>query len=253
MSSENPHDTLKDVPSIVDYNQEVVKQGFKGDGHKVKIAVISSGNPDHEIINTGKPIIFSNSDYGKDTIGQSTIMGGILIANSENLKGMIPKASVSFLKVSNNDDNVNISSLISAMLWSIIKKVDIISLPISISEDFPDFAETIKKAFANNICVICDSGLVGGTDSYPAKYPETLSVGTLNHSKELFKTSLSGRVNVLGTSMLTTYIGNKYIFASGGACSVAYATGLMALLIAENNFKNTPDELYAELETRLKV
>jgi hypothetical protein len=245
---------LKSLAAPVNYNEQALNLGFSGTGEGVRIAVISSGVPDHAAIKgVGRGISFSDSSTLDDAIGQATIVSGIMAADEPLMMvGVAPKASLMYAKVANDDGKIAAESVISSILWGIIKKVDIIVLPVTIDVDFPAMEGAIKKAASSNIAVVCSAG-TRGYPQYPAEYEETLSVGVLNHSGELADYSATGDINVIGTSMPSTHVRQYYVIASGGTCSAGFGAGLLALLMAEKGVKMPPvADLYVELADRLK-
>lgn len=241
---------VKTLSYPLNYNQEAKNIGFDGDGEGIRIAILSTGLADHVIIkNISHSISFTNSETIDDTIGQSTFMAGIIGADDEfSLTGVAPKSMMHFVKISDDKGKVNTDCIVSGILWSIIKKVDVILLPILIEEEHNGLHEVVKKAYKNRIPIICPAGLKG-INQYPSFYPETLTVGSLSDGN-LTNSSADGKVNYENT-FVSTHLKQHFASSTGDMCSVAFVGGIAALAIAKKEKTVSIDEIYKEMILKL--
>lgn len=227
----------KQIKNISDEIKPVVynKQEYTGKG--VRISIIDSGCPQHKDINIcGEQISFCDDNSNvDDKYGHSTMISGIIFANNKkSIIGIAPNSQVLFAKVANDAGECSFNSVVAAILWSIVKKVDIIVIALGTQYDYHVLHDAIKKARNNNICIFAASGNETEENdiNFPARYDEVFSTGFLTKGKEknekiIKKTDLYAP----NKGMYTTYVNNKYVIAYGSSVSTAYFAGHAALLI----------------------
>lgn len=229
---------LSNVPHPVAYRPSMFGFNDNLSGKNSSICIIDSGAPEHkDIISVFDAMDFiDNSKSVKDTIGHSTMMAGIIGSlNKSEISGIAPESELLFSKVINISGVCNYKSIVSAVLWAIIKKVDIILLAIGSSLDYSVLHDAIKKAKSHNITVISAANLENNELSYPAAYEEVLSVGTESVFK---KSKIKPDIVVPIDTYYTTFIENNYMKASGSSLAASLVAGLAALII-EKNIKET--------------
>ena len=154
----------------------------KYSGKNVKIAIIDSGCPSHkDIMDPEGFISFINKHQDiKDIHGHSTMISGILTAQNKNCVNGLATGSLYYhAKVIDDQGHCDFAPLVAAILWSIIKEVDIILLAMGTKTDYSVLHDAIKKAYESNICIIAASGNIKDEEEadFPARYLEVLSVG----------------------------------------------------------------------------
>ncbi len=215
-------------------------------GKNVTIAVIDSGCPKHPDIKEPKEMVnfCDNCKDPYDTMGHSTIITGILQANNKKtIIGMIPKSEIYQIKTVNNNQ-CNFNAIVAAILWAIIKKVDIIIMAIGTKYNYEVLHDTIKKAHKNNIVMITAANNNDNVN-YPSQYKETLSVG--NNKK--FAKNID--IIVPNNQLTSTYINDKYIQITGSSVHTAIVTGITALIIEKYKEKHamySPKIVYDEIK-----
>ena len=247
---------INDLPSLVSHSPKSMGWDIDRTGEGVKIAIIDTGKPDHNCLvqNIADSINFTSSPSANDTIGQSTIVAGIIGANDpDKIVGIAPSVELYFAKINNDDGTVELDSFVASFLWCIIKNVDIIVMPMTTDISSDLFKEVVDKAINANICIITSSGFKGYTQ-YPGSYEGVLSVGALKQNKELADFSQDGKVNMVGTSICSTYVNQTYCVASGSAIATAAIGGLAALVVEEMKANGLvePIEVYKKIEILCK-
>lgn len=246
---------LRNLPSPVSHSAANYGYNIDGNGRGVKISIIDTGRPDHLALkSSANSINFSQSQSEVDTIGQSTIVSGIIGANEPTLMtGMAQGAELYYAKICNDDGKVGIDAVVSGFLWSIIKGVDIIIMPMTLDNSHEIFKDTVEKATNSNICVICSAGF-HGYEQFPASYSGVMSVGATNQKGERAGFSALGKVNAVGTSICSTYVNQHFCIARGSAIATAVVGGLAAVVAGNLKAKGqiNPIEVYSQVEALTK-
>ena len=239
-------------------------------GKNVKIAVIDSGcdighkDLTNRIIGGRNFTKEDNSNINKyqDYNGHGTHVCGTIAASKNNygITGVAPDAQLLILKVLDRNGLGSMKSIVDAINFAIVQKVDIISMSLGTSTDVPQLRNVIKKAVDSNILVVCAAGNegdgIGRTEefSYPAAYNEVISVGAIDFSKSAARFSNSNKeVDLVapGVNIISTFLDGKYETLSGTSMATPHVTGFLALLIewSKNEFgrKLTEVELYGHL------
>jgi subtilisin family serine protease len=107
-------------------------------------------------------------------------------------------------------DGSPLSAIAAGIVWAVDNGAHIINL--SLGSDFPSDAlhDAVNYAYANDIPVVAAAGNEADAISYPAAYPETISVGASTSWGTLTSfTSRSNRVDLVapGTGILAPWWG----------------------------------------------
>lgn len=247
----------KQIKSISDKIKPVSysKKGYTG--KNVKISIIDSGCPNHNDIKVcGEKISFCDESTNvDDNYGHSTMVSGIISANNKgSIIGIAPDAKLFFAKVANDAGECSFNSMVAAILWSIVKQVDIIVVALGTQYDYSVMHDAIKKARDNNICVFAAAGKdIGDSDlNFPARYNEVFSASTLTRGKEKNKIIMEkSDLYTPNKGMYTTYTNNKYVRAYGSSISTAYFAGHAALLIEQYRKTIPQNEIPALVYSKL--
>ncbi len=237
-----------------------IKEGEIETGKDVKICIIDSGCPVHKDIklnNTEKISFCDENSCVNDKYGHSTIVSGIIKANNKNsIIGVAYNSILLYAKVVNDVGECSFNSVVAAVLWAIVKKVDIIMIAIGTQYDYHILHDSIRKARRNNICIISAAEIGDNTEiTYPSKYNQVFSVGSLKKGNN--KNIIEKIDNYIpNRGLYTTYLNNKYIRITGASIATAYYTGLTAKLI-EKYKKTIPKHeivslVYSKLKRKIK-
>jgi len=229
---------LEDIPRPIAYKPSMFGLDDNLTGKQTRICIIDTGVPSHkDIISVFDSMNFiDNSKSVNDFVGHATMMAGIIGSfDKSSILGIAPESELVFSKVINNSGVCNYKSVVAAILWAIIKKVDIILLAIGSSSDYSVLHDAIKKARDHNITVIGAANLEKKELSYPASYDEVLSVGT---ESGFIKSKVKPDIVVPMNTYYTTYLKNNYIKTSGSSLAASLVAGLAALIIQKNMKSN---------------
>jgi hypothetical protein len=254
-------DCIPNPPFIYDPTSFGVSKKYKGEG--VKISIISTGVPSHKDIKNIKLFeVFSPQTKNPDDVfGYSTLLSGIISSNSEQLIGLAPRSELFFVKTYNDFGDTSKSSLISSILWSIIKGVDIITICSEMSYEISILRNAISKAYNSNICIfsLAEKKLISKNDDNENKnidfvsiYPEIFGVNCSikDESISLLSEGKTSKKNILKTDYYTTFSKDKYIKAPSQIAALGIISSLASLLIEEkkNDKKEyTPRDIYTSI------
>ena len=232
-------------------------------GKNVKVSILDSGCPAHKdirVLGTGVSFCEKNT-RACDTHGHSTMLAGIIGAKSNSaITGFAPQSELYFGKVVNSRNRCDFNSLVTGILWSIVKGVDIIVIALGTQYDYIILRDAIKKARDHGICVFAAAGNnmidTNWKIEYPARYENAISTGFFTSKKsqnEILRKKVD--FNLPNKGLYTTYLDNKYIKVTGSSISAAFYAGLAAVLIEQyKQEKKTdiPTEVYTTLSNIFK-
>jgi len=214
-------------------------ENLSGDGKYVRLCIIDSGLPDHVDVkyDESKFRNFTSINVDKDTYGHATAVSGIIgSSNKKAIYGMAVETDLYFAKtiIDNNYDN-KIESVVDAILWSVVRDVDIILMSFGCEMHSDGLHDAIKKAHRHGIAMIAAAGNCTQKTKdvdYPARYDEVFSVGYANNISSNY--SLKNRNNCTGVVMPresyeTTYKNSQFIKMEGSSINAAAVAGLAVL------------------------
>ena len=175
---------IRNISSTICPVQYYIPEGFTGKG--VRIAIIDSGCPKHKDIPiVGKEHEFehNNVSFCDDSIspwdkyGHSTMISGVISAsNKKTILGVAPQAMLLHAKVVNDRGQCSFNSMVGAVLWAVVRRVDVIAIALGTQYDHSVLHDAISKARKENICIFAAAGEEvknkDGELDYPARYPE---------------------------------------------------------------------------------
>lgn len=221
-------------------------------GEGVKIAVIDTGcDLSHEDLKNnllqGKNFVNKNKDP-IDLNGHGTHVSGTIAAenNTVGMVGVAPKAKIIPIKALNDSGNGNSKDVAESIIWAADQGADFITMSLGSPDPMADVHESIKYAASKNCITFCAAGNAGKTRQifYPANYPETIGIGSIDENFERAGFSCTGDdLDFLapGVKIFSTVPTNWYAYMSGTSMSTPFATGCAALLLSyfrQNNIKS---------------
>ena len=220
------------------YNIPSIWEKTKGSG--IKILVLDTGYPTHTDFNNSiiKWKDFTGTNY-IDTEGHATAVSGVIGAR-KNIMGVAPESILYAGKVLGKGGG-NYNWLIEGIKWGISEKVDIINMSLGGSVSQTSLRSIIQKAVNNNIIIIAAAGNEGkirnNTINYPAKYPETIAVGSINKNSKVSEfSSIGEELDFVGPGerIFTTYLNNKYTVIDGTSFAAPFISGIVALMLSKH-------------------
>lgn len=230
-------------------------------GNGTVISVLGEGAPSHKGIRCKGGIVdFTSFRYhngpSTDLTGFSTFFAGLISCKQkDSLIGFAPDAVIHYLKVRDDEGNISFNSIVSSILWSIIKGVDVIVMPFVTNYNYYLLRDVINKAYNAGIILISavNNRKNDNLNPYPAAYPEVLSVTSLprvkkNHNKIKKEVDIA----LPYKKYVTTFLLGDYADTYGPIASLGVVTSLCSLIIENNLINKGKVEPAHKVITKLK-
>ncbi len=237
-------------------------------GTSIRVAVIDTGidldHPDLYDNIKGNINIIKEKKTGDDDSGHGTHVAGI-VAAVDNLVGVIgvgPKIDLYAVKVLDKKGRGWLSDLIDALDWCIGNDIQIINMSLGSLQENLSFHEAVTNAYKAGITLIAAAGNYGqgsGDISYPARYPETIAVSSVDQFGNLDPFSSRGAeidFAAPGVEVRSTFIDGSYLLLSGTSMAAPHVTGTVALILSTvpgNRFDANKNGIWDPSEILMKL
>ncbi|WP_027408454.1 S8 family peptidase [Anoxybacteroides tepidamans] len=216
----------------------------RGNKH-VTIAVVDSGvdlnHPDlvHRLV----PGYNAIEDHGlpQDDNGHGTHVAGIIASEANNRQGV---AGITWfnrimpIKALNSDGHGSSFDVAKGIIWAVDHGARVINLSLGNYQPSELLEEAVRYAYDRDVVLIAASGNDHSAQpSFPAAYPEVLSVGAVNPDGSQAEYSNYGDyldVVAPGTNIASTFIHNQYAALSGTSMAAPHVTALAGLIRSLN-------------------
>jgi subtilisin family serine protease len=193
---------------------------------------------------------------GADDNGHGTAVAGVVAAktgNDEGVAGVASGVSVLPVKVLNAEGYGYDSDIAEGIRWAADHGADVINMSLAGLGSTTVLAEAVAYAHARGAVLVAAVGNgIGGALTYPASYPDVLSVGATTGSGDVVDFSQwNEEVDLVapGVGVVTTYGKGSsfgYVRADGTSFAAALVSGAAALLRTQQPTW-TMDEVAARL------
>ncbi|MGG0359717.1 S8 family peptidase [Bacillus tropicus] len=234
----------KEEQSVTWGRKTVIEDRFTGIQNKIKVAILDNGiYKEHEdlkgkvvkefnTINLNNPII--------DETGHGTAIAGIIAAENNNLGilGVMPNIQLYDVKVLDKQGKGDVDHLIKGIRWCIEQRVNILNISFGLQSESPELKKAIDEAVDSGIIVVAAAGNTYGLGvDYPAKYENVISISSVNKEFKRASSSAKGKIDFAapGVDILSTNQDGGYSTYSGTSFATAFATGVIAALLAEGD------------------
>ncbi|MED0826792.1 S8 family peptidase [Bacillus pacificus] len=234
----------KEEQSVTWGRKAVIEDRFTGIQNKIKVAILDNGiYKEHEdlkgkvvkefnTINLNNPII--------DETGHGTAIAGIIAAENNNLGilGVMPNIQLYDVKVLDKQGKGDVDHLIKGIRWCIEQRVNILNISFGLQSESPELKKAIDEAVDSGIIVVAAAGNTYGLGvDYPAKYENVISISSVNKEFKRASSSAKGKIDFAapGVDILSTNQDGGYSTYSGTSFATAFATGVIAALLAEGD------------------
>ncbi|MBO9129138.1 S8 family peptidase [Bacillus sp. 165] len=217
----------------------------------VKIAVIDSGvdlnHPDLARRLTNGYNAISKNNNANDDNGHGSHVAGIIASETNNRTGI---AGITWynpiipVKVLNSEGVGSAFDIAEGIRWAVDNGANVINLSLGNYQPSAVMEEAINYAFGKDVVIIVAAGNDNsGQPSYPAAYPEVLSVSAVGWDKNRASFSNYGEhidVAAPGVDIASTYVNGQYASLSGTSMAAPHVTALAGLIRSVNpSLKNT--------------
>lgn len=211
-------------------------------GKNIRVAILDSAiDTNHSDLQTSIKVIRTSEEKIGSSLEHGTGIAGIICGNPAETNGMLgiaPEAEIISFPITDNENNVDIQQLISAIYKATEMDVDIINISCGISNFLSELEEAINKAFSSGIVIIASAGnFMENKLLYPAAFENVLAVGSKD--REGHKISPIGNIEksivyLPGTNIVTIAPNNSYSTMFGTSPATAILTGIIAVVLEAN-------------------
>ena len=213
-------------------------------GEGVKVGVLDTGcDLDHPDIKSnllpGTNFVNPSSDPWDDN-SHGTHVAGIIAAenNDIGMVGVAPEAKIVPVKVLDRNGNGSLDDVARGIRWAVdVGGVDIICMSLGSPNPVQEVRKAIQYAQGKGVVCFVAAGNAGLTKSifYPANYPETIAIGSIdeNFSRSGFSNT-GDNLDFMapGNRIFSTVPDNWYAVLSGTSMAAPFAAGVAALLLS---------------------
>lgn len=204
-------------------------------GEKVKVAVLDSGIDMHDEFYTRQWVDFSDTVNGykpTDNNGHGTMVAGPIAARISGfgMEGIASGAELYSVKILDKENEASVSTVVKAIEWCIQNDMDVINMSFGMDSYSEILADAVKKAYNNDILMVAAAGNDVKQVQYPARFPEVLSVGSINSKLETSEFSDNSQTDLAapGEDVQSTGFLGSYTKVSGTSLAAAHVTGVAA-------------------------
>lgn len=223
---------------------DLPKAWSKSKGEGVKIAVLDTG------VDTDHPDLVGNLLPGanfvdpkkteEDDNQHGTHVAGIISAenNEIGMVGVAPEAKIIPVKVLDKHGNGSFTGVAKGIKWAVDEAgANLICMSLGSPSPVQEVRKAIQYAQTKGVVCFVAAGNAGRTKKlfYPAEYPETIAIGSIDETMSRSHFSNTGEnldFMAPGGKILSTVPDNWYAVLSGTSMAAPFATGVAALLLS---------------------
>ena len=216
----------------------------KAKGKGVKVAVLDSGcDLDHPDLKNnllpGANFINPRKKPWDDNNHGTHVCGIIASENNDiGVVGVAPECKIIPVKVLDNAGNGSERTVSEGIRWAVDKgKADFICMSLGAPNPVNGVEKAIKYATSKGVICFVAAGNSGNTKKvfYPANYPETIAIGSIDENKRRSHFSNTGHnldFMAPGSKILSTVPDDWYAVLSGTSMANPFIVGIAALLLS---------------------
>jgi major intracellular serine protease len=222
---------------------DVEKTWYLSEGEDITVGVIDTGcDLNHEDLKDnlllGRNFVENNNDP-QDRNGHGTHVAGTIAAinNQYGMVGVAPKTKILPVKVLGDDGGGSNASVANGILWAVDNGAKILTMSLGSPHKSRNIERALQYAVDHKVTIFCAAGNSGNNVDimYPAKYPETISIGAIGQNLSVSDFSCCGDsldFVAPGEDIISAVPGNKYAKMTGTSMATPYAVGCASLLLS---------------------
>lgn len=211
----------------------------------ITIAVVDTGvDLDHpDLVNrlvNGYNVLGENQQPDDDN-GHGTHVAGIIASetnNREGIAGLTWYNKIMPIKAMSADGYGTTFDISKGIIWAVDHGADIINLSLGNYKESNVLKRAIRYAYEKDVVLIAAAGNDSSQQpSYPAAYPEVISVSAVSYDGSLAGFSNYGsyiNISAPGEYIPSTYFNEQYASLSGTSMAAPHVAGLAALMKSAN-------------------
>ncbi|MGG6449479.1 S8 family peptidase [Pseudobacillus badius] len=215
-----------------------------GDEHII-IAVIDTGvdldHPDLSGRLTNGYNVLENNDFPDEDSGHGIHVSGIIASetnNQEGIAGITWYNKIMPIKAMGAEGYGTTFDIAKGIIWAVDHGANVINRSLGNYQPSSLLKEAIDYAYNKNVVMISAAGNENTIQpSYPAAYPEVLSVSAVDNTGRRASFSNYGDyidVSAPGVQITSTYFNQQYAALSGTSMASPHVAGLAGLLLSAN-------------------
>ncbi|WP_345986758.1 S8 family peptidase [Sulfurimonas sp. HSL-1656] len=229
-------------------------------GTMINVAVLDTGadldHPDLTDNIKGNFSALNPHKSAEDDNGHGTHVSGIMAAanNTIGVIGAAPQINLYVVKVLGSDNTGNLSDILDGMQWCIDNHMQVVNMSFGATSTVQSLTDAVAAMHAAGIVQVAaagNNGASGGTMLYPARYPETIAVSSVDINGNLAASSSYGPEIDLaapGVGIYSTYLNAGYTSMNGTSMATPHVTASAALVLSVYPTL-TPDEVKTKLKS----
>ncbi|PLR77416.1 peptidase S8 [Bacillus sp. V3-13] len=212
---------------------------------RIKIAIVDTGvdldHPDlRNRLSEGYNVL-ENNDNPDDDNGHGTHVAGIIASETNNREGTAGVTwynKVMPVKALGAEGYGTTFDIARGIFWAVDHGADVINLSLGNYQRSEVLEEAVKYAYNHNVVMVAAAGNDNSNQpSFPAAYPQVLSVSAVNYDGNRADFSNYGDyidIAAPGVYIPSTYVHNQYVALSGTSMAAPHVAGLAGLILSAN-------------------
>lgn len=212
-------------------------------GYQVRIGVVDTGvdfsHPDLKYCLARGVNLLQHAAWPHDDNGHGTHIAGTIAAagGPEGITGVAPKAIIFPVKAFDNNGAAYVSDIIRSIDWCVQNEMQIINMSFGMKKKSPSMEEVVSRATEAGVVIVASAGNDKKRRSidYPARLPETISVGATNRQHKIASFSNVGPlidIYAPGEQIRSSWLGGSHRRMNGTSMATSHVSGAIALLLS---------------------